>query len=192
MSIPAEIYLYLNLAYEKGERVSVESIRYRFKKSKSSAYTYLREFRYHKFPKKVENKENSYIKIDIKQRNRKNVSTEEFEIFMFNVLENGGFKSTRHLFLLFIQEFICRKDEKEKINSVLDHFINKRKLSDKISLDIYSSKKRTFNRYFSKFRGDQKNRLAKHKLRISKSRTDTLRGYYTVKRKNPPPRTTRT
>lgn len=187
MPIPEKIYQYLNSAYEKGEAVPVERIVYKFKKSRSMAYAYLREFEHHNSLKRFGNQEDLYIAAGIKQAHRRNVSTEAFKEFMFNVLDDGGFKSTRHLFLLFIHEFICWQDAKNEIKAAIDHLLDKRKSSDPISLEMYTSRKRTFNRYFEKFREDQKDELKKHKLRISRSRVDGTRGFYTAKRKKKVP-----
>ncbi|WP_407410632.1 hypothetical protein [Acinetobacter sp.] len=143
MYIPAEILEEL----KKNKKCTANRIAYMFDKPKSTAYRYIQIF------KKLDDL-SKFDKDHLTNRNNRVINSDDFDKFIFNILNSGGFKSTNQLYQACLKEFPNRN---------ISH--------------------RTFNKLFAESRERQRLKLKKRILRITRSKNKPLTGFFTVRRK---------
>lgn len=143
MYIPAEILEEL----KKNKECTANRIAYMFDKPKSTAYRYIQIF------KKLDDLSKS-DKDHLTNRNNRVINSNDFDKFIFSILNSGGFKSTNQLYQACLEEFPYR-----------------------------NISRRTFNKLFAESRERQRLKLKKRILRITRSKNKPLTGFFTVRRK---------
>ena len=156
-----DVYKQLKEWEDEDRTLNAGTISSRLDVSKATAYRYIHAYQVIKSSIKTPDKT---LKSD-----KRLVSAQEFEKFMFDVIDKKGyvkdilkvrgFKSTKHLFCLFVWVFF-------KPSKRYDSFEAFEKTDD-----VYKGyiDKRTFNRYFKQFRDENKKVLKKRKINISRS-----------------------
>lgn len=155
--IPKDILM----ALEENPQLSANQIVLKFNRSKSTAYLYIRVF-------KTINKNDDLCRRNITNFYKKEVQQDIFDVFLFDVLKNGGFKSTRELY--------------EKLHLEVLNSEEMKKIYPELALGVLCSR-RTFNKLFANFRFTHAVRLKKLSLRIVRSKHKPDKGFYTQKRK---------
>ena len=128
-------------------KLTANKIAVKHKISKSTAYRYIAIF------KNMDLQDEFNVK-RLTSHHNKNLTPNDFDIFLLDIVNDSGFNSTLEFFNIFKKHF---------------------PLSNYIS-------RRTFNRYFLESRIRQKQALKETKLRITTSKNKPRIGFFTVKR----------